>query len=114
MAPLHLPPVAYKSGGSALWAMAVYWTMTALAPRLRPVLLALAATLISLGVELLKLVYWPPLDQFRETTAGKLLLGRYFTFSAIGCYWLAILGVAVLDRALLPACGTQRKRRSPD
>jgi hypothetical protein len=107
LAPLHLPPFAFKYGGSALWAIAVYWVLAAILPRRPSVFLALVASAIALAVELFKRVYWPPLDHFRETLAGKLLLGRYFTVGAIAAYWLAILTVAALD-------GTWRQRASPD
>lgn len=98
LAPLHLPPFAFKYGGSALWAAAVYWTVGWLAPRWRPGRVALWAAAVSLDVELLKLVYWAPLDRFRETLAGKLLLGRYFSVGAIVAYWVAVAGMWVLDR----------------
>lgn len=97
LAPLHLPPFAFKYGGSALWAVAVYWVIALALPRWRSERLALAAGVIALLVELLKLVYWPPLDHFRETLAGKLLLGRYFTFGAIAAYWIAIAATGLLD-----------------
>jgi hypothetical protein len=100
LAPLHLPPFAFKYGGSALWAIAVYWLVAWIKPRWRVTRLALTAAAVSLGVELLKKVYWPPLDHFRESLAGKLLLGRYFSFGAIVAYWLAIAAVATLDRSL--------------
>lgn len=102
MAPLHLPPFAFKYGGSALWAVAVYWAVALLLPRVRPPQLAIAAALVALGVELGKLLFWPPLDHFRETLAGKLLLGRYFSFGAIVAYWTAITLVAFLDAGFRP------------
>lgn len=83
LAPLHLPPFAFKYGGSALWAVAVYWVVALLLPGRSMGRLAVTAALVALTVELAKLIYWPPLDRFRETLAGKLLLGRYFTFGAI-------------------------------
>lgn len=95
--PLHLPPFAFKYGGSALWAMAVYWLLAVLWPRPSPAVAGARAAMVALGIECLKRVYWPPLDRFRETLAGKLLLGRYFTWGAIVAYWLAIASVALLD-----------------
>lgn len=98
MAPLHLPPFAYKYGGSALWAAAVYWLLAAILVRQPPVAVGAVAAAVALGVELLKRVYWLPLDHFRETLAGKLLLGRYFSVGAVAAYWLAIAAVVLLDR----------------
>lgn len=97
LAPLHLPPFAYKYGGSLLWAAAVYWSVACLLPRARPVQLAGLALLVSVGVELFKLARLPPVDRFRETLAGKLLLGRYFSFGALAAYALAIALVSALD-----------------
>ncbi len=97
LAPLHLPPFAFKYGGSALWAIAVYWTVAIFLPRTSPVRLAFAAAIVAVAVECFKLVRSPSVDYFRETLAGKLLLGRYFTFGAIIAYWLAIAAVAVFD-----------------
>jgi hypothetical protein len=100
MAPLHLPQFAFKFGGSALWAVAVYWAVALLLPHARVLRLRLTAAIVALAVELAKLIWWPPLDHFRETLAGKLLLGRYFTVGAIVAYWLAILAVGALDALL--------------
>ena len=96
-APLHLPPFAYKYGGSALWAMGVYWLLALLLPLKRPVFLAIAAAAVSISVEAFKLFRKPAVDRFRETLAGKILIGRYFTFGAIVAYLLAIGLVALLD-----------------
>ena len=101
LAPLHLSAFAFKYGGSALWAIAVYWVVAILKPRWSSTALALAAAAFALTIELLKLLYWPPLDRFRETLPGKLLLGRYFSVQAILAYWIAIAAVAFIDREML-------------
>lgn len=100
LAPLHLAPFAFKYGGSVLWASAVYGAVVCVAPRARPFRVALATLLISTGVEAAKLVYWPPLDRFRETLAGKLLLGRYFTQGALVAYAVAVALSFALDLSL--------------
>ena len=46
----------------------------------------------------------PPTDAFRITFAGKILLGRYFSFRNIVAYILAITIIAVVDRVALPEC----------
>jgi hypothetical protein len=96
-APLGLPAAAWKYGGSALWATAVYWLVAAVLVAWRSSRLAFLAAAIAFGVECLKRLYWPPLDRFRETLAGKLLLGRYYTRGAIVAYWCAILCVGLMD-----------------
>ncbi len=97
LAPLHLPAFAWKYGGSALWAMAVYWVLALLLPRERGARLGVLAAGGAAAVECFKLVRSPALDAFRETLPGKLLIGRYFTLGAIAAYWLAIAAVALVD-----------------
>jgi hypothetical protein len=101
-APLHLPWFAYKYGGSALWAIALYWLLAALLPRRPPFQLALIAATIAALLEFSRLDHLPALDAFRLTLPGKLLLGRVFSVRNITAYWLAILAVALLDHRLRP------------
>jgi hypothetical protein len=97
MAPLHLPPFLYKYGGSVLWAAMVYWLVAALLPRWDPVRIAGLACLIAALVEFSRLYRLPPLDAFRITLAGKLILGRFFSLWDIAAYWLAIGMTAFID-----------------
>jgi hypothetical protein len=101
-APLHLPWFAYKYGGSALWAIALYGLLAVILPRLKPLSLALLAATLATFIECSRLVHLPALDAFRLTLAGKLLLGRIFSFKNIAAYLLAILATALLDHYLLP------------
>ena len=82
-----LPWGVSKYGGSALWALAVYWVVSWLVPGRAGVLASLAVTA---GVEVGKLWHTAGLDGFRETIWGKLLLGRVFSWWDIAAYWLAI------------------------
>lgn len=102
LAPSHLSPFAFKYGGSALWAMAVYWVVGLLLPSRRPVLLGVIAAVVATAVECFKRVRSIPLDAFRNTLEGRLLLGRYFTVGALVAYVLAILAVAIADALLNP------------
>jgi hypothetical protein len=97
LAPLHLPFFFFKYGGSMLWAVALYWLIAAIFPRLAPRELALLAALAACAVEFSRLVHTPAFDAFRETLAGKLLLGRFFSLKNIAAYWLAIAFTAWLD-----------------
>lgn len=101
LAPLHLPPFLLKYGGSVLWAVMVYWLFAAALPNLDAVKVGIFACIFALGIECLRLVNTPGLDEFRLTLAGKLLLGRYFSLADIGAYWIAIFATAFLDRRLL-------------
>ncbi|MDE1163306.1 MAG: DUF2809 domain-containing protein [Acidobacteriaceae bacterium] len=103
-APLHLPRFAWKYGGSMLWAVAVYCLCATILPRTSARRLALLSAAIALAVEFSRLMAWPPLDAFRHTLAGKLLLGAIFSPHNIAAYWLGILLAAMIDaRHALPA-----------
>src|SRR3982074_1485437 len=95
--PLHLPWFLYKYLGSALWAVALYWFLAALLPQLRSRAIATIAILIATLLELSRLVPIDPIDAFRLTFAGKILLGRYFSIKNIAAYILAIALTPALD-----------------
>ena len=97
--PIGLPWFLYKYLGSVLWAIALYWFVAAILPKLRPITLAIVAGAIAMLVEFSRLVPIAPIDAFRPTFAGKILLGRYFSVKNIIAY---ILAIAVVDRVALP------------
>jgi uncharacterized protein YfaT (DUF1175 family) len=98
-APLGLPPVVTKYGGSAFWALMIYWIVSALLPAWRlPGVVVLAGSLAA-AVEFFKLYRSPAVDAFRLTLPGTLLLGRFFSVWDIVAYWLAIIAGAFADRA---------------
>jgi hypothetical protein len=99
--PLHLPWFLYKYLGSTLWAIALYWFLATLLPKLRPQAVATLAILIATLLELSRLIPIAPLDAFRLTFAGKILLGRYFSVKNIAAYILAIALIAALDHLLI-------------
>lgn len=99
-APLGLPLFVVKYGGSMLWALMVYWIISALLPS-RPLLaVALVAGTLATAVEFFKLYHSPALDAFRLTLPGVLLLGRFFSVWDIGAYWLAIVIGALVDQRI--------------
>jgi hypothetical protein len=98
--PLHLPWFLYKYLGSALWAIALYWFLAALLPKLRPRSIATIAIIIATLLELSRLISIASVDAFRLTFAGKILLGRYFSIKNIAAYLLAIALTAALDNFL--------------
>src|SRR6202789_4645992 len=101
MAPLGLSPFFYKYGGSALWAMALYWFVAACLPRMRVGAVASIAAGTAGALGFSRLWHTRALDAFRGTLAGRLLLGRYFSVRNIAAYWLAIALTALLDLLLL-------------
>ena len=98
-----LPRSVGKYGGSALWAMAIFWLLSLALPHRTTALRAGAALLLACAVELFKLVRTPALDVFRLTLPGKLLLGRLFSERDLLAYALAIGLAAALDGIVLRA-----------
>jgi hypothetical protein len=95
--PLHLPWFLYKYLGSALWAVALYWFIATLRSKLRPKTVAALAITIASVVELSRLIPIAPIDAFRLTLPGRILLGRYFSLKNIAAYVIAIVFAATLD-----------------
>lgn len=112
--PIGLPQVIVKYGGSFLWAAMVYWLIAALLPRLRPLHLALLASAVSIAVEFFKRVQTPGLNAFRDTFAGKVLLGRYFSYTDIAVYLVAIGCAAWVDASQLHPRGIESIRSLSD
>lgn len=98
--PLGLPPIIVKYGGSMLWALMIYWIISALLPSLRFLVAALITASLTTAVEFYKLHHSPALDAFRLTIPGILLLGRVFSAWDIVAYWFAILIGIFVDSAL--------------
>ena len=94
MAPLGLPVVVVKYGGSMLWAVMIYWVVSTALARWRLPVVGLIAGAIATAVEFFKLYHSPGLDAFRLTLTGMIVLGRYFSVRDIVAYWVAI-GLAV-------------------
>lgn len=95
---LGLPWFAFKYGGSVLWAVALYWLMVVLFPRLSSPAVTVLALLVAAALEFSRLVHvFPALDAFRLTLPGRLLLGRFFSFRNIAAYWFAIALTAFAD-----------------
>lgn len=98
--PLGLPHFVAKYGGSLLWALMIYWIISALLPSRHVVAVAFLAGSVATSVEFLKLYHAPWLEPFRITVPGVLLLGRFFSVWDILAYWLAMLLGAVLDKCM--------------
>jgi hypothetical protein len=111
MVPLGLSHFFYKYGGSALWAVALYWFIAACLPKLRVGTVASIAAGTAAALEFSRLWHAPAMDAFRVTLAGRLLLGRYFSVRNIVAYWLAIVLTALLDHLLLRRSVAQSQSR---
>ena len=113
MLPLGLPWFFYKYGGSFLWAVALYWFIATLLPKLYPTAIATISALAALIVEFSRLVPEPTIDAFRLTLPGQLILGRFFSFRNIAAYLIAIVFSALLDRYLSPGRAFSKPVRLP-
>jgi hypothetical protein len=101
-APLGLPIVIVKYGGSMLWALMIYWIVSAILPSSRLLIAALLTAVLTTAVEFFKLHHSPELDAFRMTIPGILLLGRVFSVCDILAYWFAVsIGVFIDSRLSL-------------
>ncbi|HXS12714.1 MAG TPA: DUF2809 domain-containing protein [Acidobacteriaceae bacterium] len=97
--PIGLPPLIVKYGGSFLWAATVYWFIAFFLARQRPFALALIALASTTAIEFLKRVQSPTLDGIRDTILGKVILGRFLSYTDIAIYWLAIFCVLWIDHS---------------
>jgi Protein of unknown function (DUF2809) len=105
--PLHLPWFLYKYLGSALWAIALYWFLATLLPKLHPLAIGALAITIATLLELSRLIPIAPIDAFRQTFAGMILLGRYFSLKNIVAYILAITLATIADNSLIAPKSTK-------
>ncbi|HEV2576017.1 MAG TPA: DUF2809 domain-containing protein [Acidobacteriaceae bacterium] len=96
--PLGLPYIIVKYGGSFLWAATVYWCIAFMGAQSRPEVIALTAAVATTLVEFVKLIQSPGLGTFRNTFAGKVLLGRHFSYIDIAVYCCAILSSLLIDK----------------
>jgi uncharacterized protein DUF2809 len=99
-APLGMPPLLVKYGGSALWAVSIYWLVSTLLPNMRVEGAAAITAAIATTVEFFKLYHSPPVDSFRLTLPGVLLLGRFFSLWDLLAYYVAICVAGSLDQSL--------------
>ena len=100
MAPLGLPWVVVKYGGSMLWAVMIYWVVSTALSRWRLPVVGLIAGAIATAVEFFKLYHSPGMDAFRLTLPGMILLGRHFSVRDIVAYWVAIGLAAWVDAGI--------------
>jgi hypothetical protein len=98
--PLGVPALIVKYGGSMLWALMIYWIVSALLPSLRLLVIAIISAALTTAVEFFKLHHSPAIDAFRLTIPGILLLGRVFSAWDILAYWLAILIGLLIDHRI--------------
>ena len=99
--PIGLPPLIVKYGGSFLWAATVYWFIAFFLSRQKPLALGLIAMVVTAAVEFLKRVQSLELDNIRHTFFGKVVLGRYFSYTDIAVYCFAVFSCVWIDRSAI-------------
>jgi len=95
-----LPWVVMKYGGSMLWAVMIFWIVSALVPQWPLVRIAFLSGTVATMVEVFNLYRSPGMDAFRLTVAGKLMLGRVFSGWDIAAYWVAIAAGVALEAGI--------------
>ncbi|WP_313617052.1 DUF2809 domain-containing protein [Agrobacterium sp.] len=98
---IGLPFGVVKYGGSILWGSMVYLLIATLLVRHSLQWRLMVAIASAVVVELIRLVHFPPLDAFRDTALGTLLLGRVFSPWNIVCYITGITAAAFIAERLL-------------
>src|SRR5688572_10411905 len=93
-----LPAFVATYAGDALWALAVYFVIAAIAPRWPAPGIAVAALLIGAGVEVLQLYQGEPLGSLRRTALGGLVLGHGFLWSDLFLYAVGAAAGMAADR----------------
>jgi hypothetical protein len=106
--PIGLPPLIVKYGGSLLWAATVYWFIAFFLARQKPHLLALIALAVTIAIEFLKQVQSLQLNIIRDTFFGKVILGRFFSYTDIAVYWFAVFCFAWLDHSTIYDWGASK------
>lgn len=90
-----LPWAVAKYGGPVLWGAMVLCCVCAIRPQMAFWRAALVALAIAAGVEASQLIRFAPLDAFRATAAGALLIGRTFDPLDILAYAIGMLAAAI-------------------
>lgn len=95
-----LPSSVTDVGGDALWAAMMFWWVSAVWPRARPLSRSVGAVAVAYLVELSQLLRTPWLDALRATTLGHLVLGSDFDGRDFISYAIGV-GAAVLFELLV-------------
>ena len=88
---LGLPPTARDVAGDALWAMMVFAGIGVLLPTRSIRARAAIAIAIAWAVEFSQLYHTATLDAWRQTTAGRLVLGVGFDARDLAAYAAGVL-----------------------
>ncbi|MFK7775845.1 MAG: DUF2809 domain-containing protein, partial [Saprospiraceae bacterium] len=91
-----IPMLIYPYLGDLLYCLMYYWIIGFLFPKMSYVKVLLGAMAICFAIEISQLVRVDWLNEIRNTTFGKLVLGNGFLWSDLVCYTLGgLLGVGL-------------------
>jgi Protein of unknown function (DUF2809) len=91
-----LPTIVSTYAGDTLWALALFWFLGLILPRMSTAWVAAMTLGLSVLVELSQLYHAPWIDAVRQTTLGGLILGFGFLWSDLACYAAGVgLGVVL-------------------
>ena len=99
--PDAFPAFVSAFAGDTLWASAVYFCLSLLAPGAHSMRRGLLALAVSVAVERSQLLHHPGRDAFRRTTPGGLLLGFGFLWSDLACYAVGVCLALLADELLV-------------
>jgi hypothetical protein len=85
-----MPPLLFKYGGDALWAMVILLGVGFLFPRLALLNQMLLALSFAWAVEFLQLYHAPWIDAIRALRLGHLVLGTTFNAPDLAAYALGV------------------------
>ncbi len=97
---IGLAPAPRDILGDALWAMMMFWAISAITPGTPRPLRVLAAAGVCYGVEFSQLLHASWLDAFRATGIGHLMLGSGFDPRDLLAYTVGVLAAFAIDRWL--------------
>jgi hypothetical protein len=86
--------------GDALWAMMMFWALSAVLQSARRTTRFALALVICFAVEFSQLYHTTALDRVRETLAGRLVLGSGFDARDLVAYTLGAVIAAGLDHLM--------------
>ena len=99
--PQYMPPFMVQYGGDALWALAIFLIFALLFPRAQIRTLALAALVLSYGIEVSELYQADWINAIRATRIGGLILGFTFLWSDLVCYTVGIAAGVIVEKVWL-------------
>ena len=104
--PRTLPMLFSKYPGDLLWAVAAFFLISSLVPRITLVRRSLATAVFCICIEFAKLYQADWAETVRSFGPGRLLFGYQFSWINLGFYMAGVALAAIFDHSLI--CGRVR------